>query len=334
MKSHRTLTALGLALALAGIGCQSETTSEDDPSVAEQALEEGGAAAPDAAPDANEPEARHHKRKGHHGPDKLLRAALKELDLSAEQRATIEESLESLQEGFRKGFDRGDHAERSKALADAVRAGSVDATALSGSDDFEAKMKEGREKLVAALDQLHATLTPEQRTQLVETLQSRMKDHGDPEKKRAWKDKMGQKGPSHFMLHGLDVSEEQRAKIDAALAAKGLDQPPEGMREGFAAMKEHKAAMLAAFASDNFDAGALLPAKGPDFAAGKRRFIDSLAVSVPLLDESQRAELAERIERGPMFDRKMKKGKRGPRGERKGDHRRGGMRAPMPADQL
>jgi Spy/CpxP family protein refolding chaperone len=328
MKSHRNLTALGtvfgLALAFGGLGCQSETGGEDEPSVAEQALEEGAPAAPDAAEahEAGEPKARHHKRKGHHGPDKLLRAALKELDLSAEQRATIEGSLETL----RQGFDRGDHAEHKKALADAVRSGSVDPEALSPAGDHEAKMKEGRAKLVAALDQLHATLTPEQRTQLVEALQSRMEDHGGPAKKRkrGFEHEMGKASPAHFVLRGIDVSDEQRAKIDAALTAKGLDQPPAGKREGFAAMKEKKAAMLEAFASDSFDAGAVLPAAGPDFGAGKHHFVDALAVVVPLLDESQRAQLAERIERGP---EKMK-GKRGPKGDRK----RRGMRAPLPAD--
>jgi Spy/CpxP family protein refolding chaperone len=329
MKSHRTLTALGtalgLVLAFGGLGCQSETGGEDEPSVAEQALGEG-APAPDSAEaeEAGGPRARHHERMGHHGPDKLLRAALKELDLSAEQRATIEGSLETL----RQGFERGDHAERKKALAEAVRAGSVDPAALSRGGDHEAKMKESRGKVVAALDQLHATLMPEQRTQLVEALQSRMKAHGDPKKRRAFENDEGKASPAYFALRGIDMSPDQRAKIDAALAAKGLDQPPDGM-EGFAAVKERKAAMLEAFAKDSFEASAVLPASGPDFAAGKRHFIEVLAVVVPLLDESQRAELAERIEHGPKH---MKKGKRGPMGDR----RRGGMRAPLPThhDQL
>src|SRR5690606_18864573 len=122
MKSQRTIISLGFAFALAALGCQDETTGPESPSVAEQGLEDGSEAAVDAT-EAGEDrhEGRRHRkghhRKGFHGPDHLLRASLAELDLSDDQRAVIEDSIEEL----RAGFAPKAHAERGKALAEAVR---------------------------------------------------------------------------------------------------------------------------------------------------------------------------------------------------------------------
>lgn len=329
MKIYRTQTVLGLALALfagAALGCQGETTGGEEPEVAEQAeaLEQGeqAEAAGEARPERHR--GKHEKRARHHGPTKLLHAALNELDLSAEQRATVEGSLAELRQGFGEGFDKADFAAKQKALAEAVRAGSVDPAAFApDTAAMQERMKEGQAKIAAALETLHTTLTPEQRSELVATLQSRMSEHDEKRGKKGKRsrDRAGHasKGsPAMFMLRGIDVSDEQQAEIEAALQAAGLDRAPD--REAWAekkeAMKAQKQAMLTAFASDSFDADAFMPA-APAMRGKMGHPAVALAVIVPLLDEAQRSELAERIERGPM-KKHHDKGRRGRGGP---DHR-------------
>lgn len=63
-------------------------------------------------------------------------------------------------------------------------------------------------------------------------------------------------------------------------------------------MREAHQAVLDAFATDGFDAEALLP-KAPPHDAKPHGFVEALAVVVPLLTVEQRATLAQRIEQGP-----------------------------------
>ncbi|MCA9622243.1 MAG: Spy/CpxP family protein refolding chaperone [Myxococcales bacterium] len=307
MTISRNKTILGLAFALLTVaaGCEGQPDAEspDDAQVADSqdSLETPQADAPRAHHEGRGPHMGHHK--GGHGPDRLLHAALETLDLSAEQRA----SLEAVQEELRAGFQPPDRGAHQKALAADVRSGSVDVEALAADRPDMTAM---HAKMTAAIDKLHATLTVEQRQELVASLQAKAERfeakhregrEGGPEGRDGMKGPMG-KGPIDFMLRGIEISDAQRAKIDAAIVDAGLDTPPDAteMKQHFEAMKEQRKAMLEAFASDSFSAAKSMPAPPAKAGAPHERFAETLAVVVPLLDETQREALAKRIEEGPM----------------------------------
>jgi len=326
MTMHRTKTIVGLSLAL--LTATACAANEDEPTVAdsEQALDEAPPTN-DVAPDADQPGRHAHRgRHGRHrrGPDGLLWSALEKLELTDTQRTTIEGLARDLHQ--RPAPSPEMEAKRT-ALAEAVRSGHVDVQALTANAD-DAPMKAMHAKVVTAIDELHATLTPEQRNELVTILKERRAARADEwaEKKARRGDRKGDRrgnrrggkrfrSPSRMLLHGIDVSDAQLTQIETALSDAGLDQPPsrEGKKERFAEMKAQRDAMLAAFPRDDFDASRELPPPPERMADHHERFVKSLAVIVPLLDESQRTALADRLEEGP----KHLRGKRGPRAPRR-----------------
>ena len=120
----------------------------------------------------------------------------------------------------------------------------------------------------------------------------------------------GRRSPLGKMLHGIELSEEQTTKVEEALAAAklGSDHEDGGSGKGARKKEEHEA-LLEAFTKDDFDAAKLL---GEPEGNKHRRYLERLAVVVPLLEEEQRNQLAERIEAGKGGKRGRK---RGPRGE-------------------
>lgn len=285
-------------------GCASaNSTIEPDENVASN---------PEAATEAD---AKHemHGMKGH----PLIAAALKELDLSAEQRKTIEASIDNLHTGNRdqmKAFH--------KVLADQVRAGKIDEAALeTQAGDMEKAKAEHRAAVVKAVETLHATLTPAQRTQLVTFVKERMAqkpgDFGGKHEHGKKHDKDGKGGEHHarrggpmmFMLHGIELRDDQKKAIEAAMPPK----PVKDADARNAKFEEHRARMdaaLEAFKSDKFNAATALPEHDgkPPMA---EHFIKMLQAVVPVLDAEQRAELAKRVEEGPRMGHHGKRGKHG-----------------------
>jgi Spy/CpxP family protein refolding chaperone len=263
-----------------------------------------------------------HEKHGMHGHP-LLAAALKEIDLSAEQRKTIEAAVENTRTGNHdqmKAFQ--------KALADDIRAGKVDeATVKAKSAGMEKAHTEHRAAVVKAVETLHATLTPAQRTQLVTSVKERMQKHaekggkhehgkkhdkGGPDgEKHARHGGRGGHGPMMFMLHGIDLRDDQKQAIEAAMPPK----PEKDADDRAAKFEEHRAQMdaaLEAFKADKFDAATVLPERDGKHPMADR-FVKMLQVVVPILDADQRAELAKRVEEGPRMGKHGKHGKHGPR---------------------
>ncbi|HZO13394.1 MAG TPA: hypothetical protein VFB62_09040 [Polyangiaceae bacterium] len=278
--------AIGYALVLVMSAACAGTSSTDEGPIEErsQPLEEG---AKEQAPPPP-----HAKRGGPHGgPAMLLHVALRELELSKEQRTEIEGQLKALE--VRPKVDRDDKRE---ALADAVRSGSVDASKF----EDDAPMKEHHARMTAALEKLHATLTPEQRSALVAIVRDREADR-PPRRAPEGRRKM-EHNPTAGLLRGIEVSDEQRTRIDAALDRAGLSKD-DGPAKHFEEMQAKQKALLDAFVGQSFDADALMT------APPKPKFVEALAVIVPLLDEGQRAQLAERIEQGPPHGKRAKHGR-------------------------
>lgn len=248
-----------------------------------------------------------HARPGRRGHP-LLAAALKEINLSAEQRQKIEAAMNGLHADKEKGEQmKAFH----KALADDIRAGKVDeATLKAKSGDMEKAHAEHRAAVVKAVETLHATLTPEQRTQLVTILKERMQKHAEaagkhgPGKHEKREKKDGKHhahrgGPMMFMLHGLELRDDQKKAIEAAMPPKPDADDKAAKFEGHRAKMD---AALEAFKGDKFDGAAVLPEQDRKHAMAER-FVKMLQVVVPILDAEQRAELAERIEEGPRMGR-------------------------------
>ncbi|WP_437797371.1 Spy/CpxP family protein refolding chaperone [Sorangium sp. So ce693] len=329
--------------ALVGVaGCTAET-GQGNTSPSDEAAEAALAQGPPGAGGPREGFGGH--RGGPRGPEHLLRAALHELDLSDAQKATIEGALEGLRDGAKEGPKGGAVF---SALAEGVRAGKIDRAAIEAKlPDAGRAGEEHRARVAGALSTLHATLTKEQRRQLVDVIAAKMDERGErgprggkqggehhrgPRGDRGGMGGPGMRGgPLGHLLAGLDLRDEQRAQIDKALeGARPSDADRDARKEDHAARRAEMRARLETFAADRFDANAFLPQPPAGEKMGPRahldRMVGALAAIVPILDEAQRNALAERIEKGPFAGRP----ERGPGpGMRGPEHGPGpGMRGP------
>jgi hypothetical protein len=297
MLDRKLITSLALSLVFLGAAaCNQEGTLDTEGEA--QAPLAGADKAEQARKGGKDGMRRGHPGHGMRGPESLLVTALRELELSDAQSAVIEDALDALPRPER--GERPDAAAM-KALADGVRAGSVDVEAVLA--DAGDPMATQRNALAAALTTLHEALTPAQRRELVDTVIAEMDAHtppaemrGPPPGKRA---KGGRGGEMKGPFGDLDLSDAQRAALDAALEA---DKPePEDMKEHFESMKDRMQEKLETFAASSFDASAFVapPADAPTPRAHIERFARAMAAVAPLLDADQREELADRLEQGP-----------------------------------
>jgi len=244
------------------------------------------------------------------GPLQVLHQALDQLDLSADQKASVDKAFEGAKADAADTASKDtDKPEAFKAfLADVakqVRAGDIDEPGLlakasglekAGPDDAK------RETMAKTLQAVHDILTPEQRTKLATDLQSKLDGMfgrmRGPEK-RGIDDKGGadKHGPAGFMLHGIDVTDEQKQAIQTALEKAGLGDAEDEMRKKGDEMQSQLKATLEAFKADKFDAAASMP-KTLESDGHFQKMVKSLKVIVPLLDQEQRTALADRIEKG------------------------------------
>ena len=259
-----------------------------------------------------------HHRPG--GPDFLVHAALRApINLTAEQKATIEGLVKTK-------AHRGPAVDASRAqkLAAAIRNNSV---ATMERPQFDEKAREARiAESAKALATLHATLTPEQRVALVDSIEKHAPKHGGERGAHARKERPqrghaerghaerrpGAEGARGFhgrggpmgLLAGLDLTQEQKDAIKAKLEAQRPAKPSAEQREAMKAkMETARAAMkakLESFKGASFDATAFVtPPKDLPRPEMARVGQDPLAVITPLLTAEQREVLASRIEKGP-----------------------------------
>jgi Spy/CpxP family protein refolding chaperone len=232
-------------------------------------LPAGVALAQDAPPQAQDGAAHGHGHHGH-GP-RLLGAALKLDSLTPAQRSQIEQLV--AQRRAAEVPVRQADAQVLTVLAHQVEQAKVDDAALAPS----LAAKRGAAVVAqqvdrAALVQLHAVLTPAQRTQLVDGIEARM-----AEGRAGWAGK-GQPGAGR-----LGLTDAQRAQVRANLQAEGAPTPsPE-------ARAQRKAA-LDSFRGDAFDASALA-----QLGRGEDREMRMTRALIPVLTPNQRATLADRL---------------------------------------
>lgn len=326
-------SALFLVAALGvGSGCSGEEGATQAPETAEGAQ----ALSPqDQAEDGDEADgpAGSRARRPHGGPDLLLVAALRELELTPAQKTTIEEALAKAGAGPR---ERGPKDRPGlAALAAGVRAGKIDTTTVLASTARADQGAEGHGAAAAtALQTLHATLTPEQRRALVDSVTKRMEERGPANEGRGKKGNRGAGGPPPggkgpagraaagplaHLLHGIEVTDAQRESIGRALEAqRGTPADHEGMKERSEGKRAAMRARLEGFAAATFDAKAFVaPPEGGPAGGPKQHFermVKDLAVVVPMLEPAQREALAARLEKGPPMGPPGGPREHGPRG--------------------
>jgi Spy/CpxP family protein refolding chaperone len=207
----------------------------------------------------------HAKMRG--GPEHLLGLAMKELELTDAQRGALEDAMKSV---HAPPGDKADHEAKAAELAAAVRAGKVDPAALRPAGEPGAEHADRMERVASALQTLHATLTPEQRSELVAKAVELRAEHDargqqdqgpkDNDHGKAGRRGPGEGGPLGHMLRDAELTEEQRQKIDAALEAKGLGKPKsppdaDELAAMHAARAQAASAMLDAFAQRSLRRG-------------------------------------------------------------------------------
>jgi Spy/CpxP family protein refolding chaperone len=299
MLSLRVSFVAVVLVALGAAGCVEEGVAESAGDV-ESPLAAEKAGSGDEAPGPR-------MRRGHgpRGPESLLRVALRELELSDAQRAAIDEALADMPRP--EPPQRPDGAAL-ETLAAGVRAGKVDVAAVVAQLGEPPDLAAQRQALADALATLHATLTPEQRRELVDHLLAELEEQaprergprGHADKKMRGKGKpMGD--PLGHLLADLDLSEAQRDAVAQALEEQRPDHA--AMKDGFEAVRAAMRAKLESFASVSFDAAAFAappegaPARGP--REHLERMARAMGAIAPLLDAEQREALAARLERGP-----------------------------------
>jgi len=250
----------------------------------------------------------------------LLRAALNELELRADQKTTIEGLLADLKQDKATST----HRELDRALASAVRSGKLDDAALASQlASIEKEATERATKTHTALNSLHETLDAEQRTALVAALKQKMEAGPKAERRgtsepgvRAQRgDRLAMRGAANGMhdglpkMHGgfargaggierqLDLSAEQRDQLRAA-----RDKAPKpDFEKGMGEMKNKVGAMLDAFTKDDFDAATVM---GAQDVAGRAKKATQMRVEhvrsvLAVLTPEQRFKYAELLEAQP-----------------------------------
>ncbi len=302
-------------LALLAVGCVTEVETPD-----------GEATGPDLAqqpaPNEGGDSAATKKKIGHgFGPSAMLvHAALHDLELTDGQRSSLEDLVADTSPGA-DGFAA--HKELMATLAAGLRGGAIDDeavdTKLAAVHEVTGKH---HQKMVAALDTLHDTLTAAQRTELVAIVRARGKamEKRFEEKRHAKGDNKSDNHEKHERKHarsagwfarGLDLSDAQREELATALTDAGVEQPNwEKMKEGMAAWKANMTAMLDAFPADDFDAKLHTAAITTDKAEkGLNHYVEVVKALSVILTVEQRDKLADKLEKGPHAGKHGKHGK-------------------------
>lgn len=254
----------------------------------------GGVAMAQSVPAAPVAEAgaEHH---GHRPREGLLGRALTLDSLSSDQRAQIDQLMQSAQTTHVPV--RAADAAVLTALAQQVESGSIDESALAPAmqarHSAEAAARSSQEDAVA---KLHAILTPAQRGQLVDAVEARMGAHAGHPHARGGRDH----GMLSHLSSELGLSDQQREQIASALEAQHVSQAngaaPTPTPAG--AVPPHRA-WLEAFRGDSFSPNAPAPGSndGPFTDAHKQahdgmHMEHVLEAAVPVLTPAQRTELA------------------------------------------
>jgi Spy/CpxP family protein refolding chaperone len=264
---NRILLSSIVALSLAAAACSGSTTQ------AESSTASTAQAGMTQAPVA--PQATGHAR--------LVADALSDVPLRADQRTEIEQMASDA--SARHAQAKTVHAQLAEAIASQIEAGAIDRTALQPKIDATADALAASRPLDrAAFERLHALLTPEQRGQFVDAMET----HG-----KAMHHAHGMHGRMEQWATDLKLTDDQRTQIGAIVKAQFAAHKEEmkEAHEGHA----HGHEMIESFKNDQ-----MAPAPAAvDTRARANKMADgflSIATQVlPLLTPQQRTLAAAKI---------------------------------------
>jgi Spy/CpxP family protein refolding chaperone len=261
---------VGSVAAMSVLGC-SGSTAASDPTASAVAAE----SAPGKAPVA--PQAKGHMR--------VVADALSQVALRPDQRAEIEQMAKDA--GARHAAHEAAHAQVLQTLAAQIEAGKIDRAALQPSIDAAiAAGNAAHPADQAAMQRLHALLTPEQRAQFADALESsfhaRMGAHaGAPHSDHV--------GHLDKWAADLKLTDDQRAQIATILKGQFMGHHAE-MKEAHGKGKM----FVESFKSDTFT-----PAPAEDVAAKANAMADHIVgvaqAVLPILTPEQRSLAATKV---------------------------------------
>jgi Spy/CpxP family protein refolding chaperone len=271
--------ASGLFLAVTLAACSGSTTSTEGTSAPSVATAQGTAqtGAVRTAPVA--PQVTGHAR--------AVADALSQVPLRDDQRAEIEKMAADSEQ--RHQTVSAAHAQIATALAGQIESGTIDRAALQPAIDAAVTAASASRPLDrAAMERLHALLTPEQRGQFVDAMEAGHAKHGQRE--------MG----SHTArmeewANDLKLTDDQRAQIAAVLKS----QHSSHHGEDFKAM--HAAHGAGGGFMESFRGETLAPPVAPDADPHARanehadRIVAVITQVLPLLTQEQRSLAAAKI---------------------------------------
>jgi Spy/CpxP family protein refolding chaperone len=237
------------------------------------------------------PEGDEHRHSHHAGIVGLIARSVQDLDVSADQKAKLEAVRADLLAKLEPA--RAAAHDFSGTLADGVAAGKLDRTKVDAATGaLVTKAQAAHDASLKALDDLHATLTPEQRAKLVDGLQTHWE---------RWKEAHGrdeQSEPQHrsgyllALVRDVGLTREQAQKIKDALHDKMKAGPQEHAHKEVA---DYVSAFGTAFKGDKFDAKKLAGGKGASGHMAKwgaARMTHFVEIALPVLTPEQRTKLA------------------------------------------
>jgi Spy/CpxP family protein refolding chaperone len=266
---RRSLFSLALVLAPAAIGCGG-TVSSEPPATAETATTRAPVAV------------------SAHGPVKLFGEALGDVPLTASQRVALEQMATDAE--ARHAAVRAARQDLMTALAAQIEAGAIDRAALQPKlAAITAAAQASQPADRAAFEQLHAVLTPDQRTAFVDAVAARAQ-----QRKGAFMDK----GGMHQLAQQLQLTDDQKAQIKAAVMQKmqagGAGNKGDHDRRG---AKHHGEAVMAAFKQDTFVFDQVSPPKdvGQQVTRSTDRILGIAEIAMPILTPAQRTLAAQKL---------------------------------------
>lgn len=272
--------ALPIALVLSAAACGGTTSTGEQP-----AAQTAQATRAPVAPNAQ-------------GHMKLVAAALSDVPLRPDQRADIEKMAADADARHAEAADA--RKQVMLALADQVQAGQVDRAALQPKiDAMAAALEKSRPADRAAIEHLHAILTPDQRVAFVDALQAKMHDRMAAAHEGHHGGGMGE------MAKDLNLTDEQKQKIHEAMRARFHGEGHDGDRDGDhhgppPEMREHMdhgRNMLEAFKQDHFSMDEVAPQRDVHQDATKMsdHILGMVEIVLPILTPEQRTIAAQKL---------------------------------------
>ncbi len=252
-------------------------------------------AAPPPGPGGGEmAEGDEHREHHHGGVLGLIAMSIKDLDLSADQKAQIEKIRTDLVAKMDPARAAG--KDLANVLADGVAAGKIDrAKADPAVNKLVTQVQGLHDASLQSLNDLHKALTAPQRAALVENVQSHWEKwkeaHGEDEKD----DKQHHPGYLLELVKDLNLSQDQADKIKASFRDHMKKGPQDHAHKE---VQDHLKAFATAFKSDTFDAKKLVGAKAANGHVarwGATRRVAILEAAAPVLTPDQRTKLAQQI---------------------------------------